>query len=493
MAKIVMILILLVPLALFAETASSDNEPYRKTSTEKHEMRVINSGMGSLYARVDMIRRAKKSIDLETFIFNTDTAGKIMLKELADAAKRGVKVRILVDKAPGTFQMNEHVARELKAKNIEVRYYNPAPIYKLNEVQFRNHRKLMVRDGEEAITGGRNIADEYFDLSPKFNFHDRDVTVEGEVVKSMDQTFANFWDSRMVEIPKELKKPEMVHPSDPNITNIEMQISAFEEKEKKAKQVFENDPEIDRLIKVMEENGKESFLAHEKRVCPEVAFASDREGASLKESLNVNEYSNNYRLLRQEISKWMDLKIKDEVILDTPYFLDNTFTKKLIGYLESKKAKIKLFTNSLASTDAVPIATVFGNSVTAYTPHSGFNAFVYKGKYSGEGKIHDDKVKNSTWGTHSKSMVFSDEAFMIGSFNFDNRSEYYNTELSLFCSGSPELTSDVKKNIETRMNNSFKLNAAGDTEECDVQEVSAVKKLMYYLLKVPSHMFQHLL
>lgn len=486
-------LLLILVLFPFEVFASTDVEPYRKTSTEKHEMRVINSGMASLYARVDMIRRAKKSIDLETFIFNTDTAGKIMLKELADAAKRGVKVRVLVDKAPGTFQMNEHVAKVMKDKGIEVRYYNPAPIYKLNEVQFRNHRKLMVRDGEEAITGGRNIADEYFDLSKKFNFHDRDVTVEGEVVKSMDKTFANFWDSRMVEIPKVLRKPEMVHPSDPNITNIEMQISAFEQKELEAKKVFARDQEIDRLIKVMEESGKESFLTHEKRECPEVAFASDREGASLKESLNVNDYSNNYRHLRQEISKWMDLKIKDEVILDTPYFLDNSFTKKLIGYLEAKKANVKLFTNSLASTDAVPIATVFGNSVTAYTPHTGFKAFVYKGKYSGEGKIHDDKVKNSTWGTHSKSMVFSDDAFMVGSFNFDNRSEYYNTELALFCSGSPELTSDVKKNIETRMNNSFKLNAAGDMDECDVQDVSAIKKMMYYLLKIPSHMFQHLL
>ena len=117
MPKFVMVLILLLPLALFAQTAVSDNEPYRITSTEKHEMRVINSGLGSLYARVDMIRRAKKSIDLETYIFNPDTAGKIILKELALAAKRGVKVRILVDKAPLIFEMDEHIAKMLKENN----------------------------------------------------------------------------------------------------------------------------------------------------------------------------------------------------------------------------------------------------------------------------------------------------------------------------------------------------------------------------------------
>lgn len=493
MLNLLIFFILLLPTALFAETASTDNEPYRKTSTEKHEMRVINSGMGSLYARVDMIRRAKKSIDLETYIFNPDTAGKIILKELADAAKRGVKVRILVDKAPGIFKMDEHIAKELKNKNIDIRYYNPAPIYQVASVQFRNHRKLMVRDGEEAITGGRNIADEYFDLSKKFNFLDRDITVEGEVVQSMDKTFDNFWNSKMVETPKELKKPEVPHPSDNDATQIEMQITAFEKKEKEAAKVFAPDAEIDRLIKVMDESGKESFLAMEKQICPEVAFASDREGASFKESMSPVQYSEKYRLLRQEIAKWMDSKIKDEVILDTPYFLDNSFTQRLIGYLQNKKANVKLFTNSLASTDALPIATVFGHSVMNYTPHEGFKAFVYKGKYSGEGKIHDDKVKNATWGTHSKSMVFSKDAFMVGSFNFDNRSEYYNTELALFCSGSPGLTSDVKNNIQTRMDNSFKLNAAGDMDECDVQEVGAIKKLMYYLLKIPSHMLQHLL
>lgn len=474
--------------------SDTDVEPYRKTSTEKHEMRIINSGLGALYARVDMIRRAKKSIDLESFIFNPDTAGKVLLKELSEAAKRGVKVRILVDKSPGIFKMNEHIARVLKENNIEIRYYNPAPIFKLSTVQFRNHRKLMVRDGEEAITGGRNISDEYYDLSKKFNFLDRDVTVEGEVVKSMAKTFDNYWDSRLVEIPKEPVKPEEDRNSEGGDATFQQRLFEYERKEERARKLLDHDPEVERILKILDIEGKESFLTTEKRICPEVSFASDREGASFKESLRPDEYSSKYRLLRQEILKWMDTKIKDEVVIDTPYFLNNTITEKLFSYLQSKKARVKLFTNSLASTDAIHVSTVFSNSVTSYTSFDDFKAYVYKGKYSGEGKIHDEKVKNATWGTHSKSMVFSNDAFMIGSFNIDNRSSYYNTELSLFCSGSPELTADVKSNIEKRMDNSFKLNAAGDGEDCDIHaEVGAVKKLMYYILKIPSHMFQHLL
>lgn len=489
MRKITLVSSLFVLCLLFGFSFEIDT-PYAKTSKKEHQMRVINSGIASLHARVDMIRRAKKSIDLESFIFNPDLAGKVILKELAEAAKRGVKVRVLVDKSPTAFKMNEYIAEAMKEHNLEIRYYNPAPIYKLSSVQFRNHRKLMVMDGEEAITGGRNVADEYYDLSKDFNFLDRDITVEGEVVKSMNQTFDNFWDSKLVEIPKKVEEPYRqpdVYGEDPHYRGKKYY---YDKHKKFAKSLFEPDEEVEKILKVLDKEGKESFLENEKRTCPEVTFASDREGASFTESLNPEKYKAKYRLLQKEILKWMEHKIKDEVVIDTPYFLNNSVTDKLFNYLEQKKANVKLFTNSLASTDAIHVSTVFNDSVTSFNAHDNFDAFVYKGRYSGEREVHDDEVKNATWGTHSKSIVFSDEAFMIGSFNIDNRSSYYNTELAVFCSGSPELTKDVKSNIQKRMENSFKL----DSDDCDVNaDVGFFKQAMYYLLKIPSHMFEHLL
>jgi cardiolipin synthase C len=488
--KLSFLFILLIPSILFAE---SGDEPYRVTSKEKHEMRVVNSGIASLYARVDMIRRAKKSIDLETFIFNPDTSGKIILQELAAAAKRGVKVRILVDKSPSQWKMTENYAKVIKEQGIDIRYYNDSTILSPSSVQFRNHRKLMVRDGEEAITGGRNIADEYFDVSKRFNFLDRDVTVEGDVVKSMDKTFDNFWNSKIV---KEPVLPERPYPyggegQDPDYN---AKLYYFEKAEKEASTLFRPDEETIKTLKRVELTGQTNFLENEKRNCPEVTFATDREGATFKESLKSEQYSKKYRLLRQEISKWMDEKIKDEVILDTPYFLENSMSEKLISYLQSKKTKVKLFTNSLASTDAIHVSTVFNDSVMNYTPFEDFKAYVYKGNYSGETKLDDEDVKKATWGTHSKSMVFSTDAFMVGSFNFDNRSSYYNTELAVFCSGSPELTADITNNIHKRVENSIKLDNNGDMDCNEVHpEVSALKKALYYIIKIPSHMFQHLL
>lgn len=482
----------------FAETStapSTDLEPYRKTSTEKHEMRVINSGIASLYARVDMIRRAKKSIDLESFIFNTDLAGKVILKELAEAVKRGVKVRVLVDKAPGVAKIDRHVAQAMREHGIEVRYYNDTSIFRLSKMQFRNHRKLMVRDGEEAITGGRNIADEYFDLSRDFNFHDRDVTVEGEIVKSMSQTFENYWNSKIVEEPKKPVPPNPHHFNSDGNSDYEDKLRDFERDQKRARALFDPHEEVEKILQLLETEGKESFLEYEKRICPEIAFASDREGAGFWESLSREKYYEKYRHVQQEIMKWMDTKIKDELIVDTPYFLRNNITEKIMQYLQSKRARVKLFTNSLASTDAIHVSAVFNDSVTFFTPYEDFDAYVYRGKYSGERKLYSDEVRDATWGTHSKSMVFSDDSFMIGSFNIDNRSSYYNNELAVFCSGSPELTADVKNNIQKRMENSFRLNSNdfGD-DDCDPHaEVGALKKLMYYLVKIPSHLFQHLL
>jgi cardiolipin synthase C len=151
-------------------SAESDLYPYRVTSKAPHDMRVINSGIAALYGRIDLIRRAQKTLELEYFIFNPDHSGRIVLKELIKASKRGVKVRILVDKSMAVFVLDKYYAAALKEHNIELRYYNNASALALSSVQFRNHRKLLAMDNTEAITGGRNIGNEYFDLSEELIF-----------------------------------------------------------------------------------------------------------------------------------------------------------------------------------------------------------------------------------------------------------------------------------------------------------------------------------
>jgi putative cardiolipin synthase len=474
--------------------SNSEKAPYRATSTSPHKMQIINSGSASLYSRIDMIRRATKTIELETFIFNEDTSGKLLLKELVAAAKRGVKVRVLVDKNVLYIKLNEYDAQVLRENGVALRFYNDSSILNVSTVQYRNHRKLMVIDDKEAISGGRNLSDEYFDLNPKFNFLDRDTIIEGDLIPTIRESFDKFWDSKMTENPKPVKMPEPYHPSVENgDSKFEQEISYYNIKMKEARALLSDNAEDEKKLKFVMTTGKENFEATNKHECPEMSFASDKEGAGFLASFN-EKYNRRYRLLRKEISKWMKQKIKSEFVIDTPYFLENNFTDDISEQIYDKK-NVTVFTNSVTSTDAIHIASVFNQSINRYTPHENFTAYTYKGKYQEEGKVYNDTIKKATWGTHSKSMVFSDDSFMIGTYNMDNRSSQYNAELAIFCSGSKELTADVLNSIKKRMDGSNRLNSEGVPDDCSglFGESNATKKLFYYLMKVPSHMLQFLL
>ncbi|MGZ3769649.1 MAG: phospholipase D-like domain-containing protein [Bdellovibrio sp.] len=462
-------------------TQNKDIYPYRVTSNKPHDMRIINNGMAAFYQRIDMIRRAKKSLDLEYFIFNPDTAGRITMQELIKAAERGVEVRILVDKSVAVFALDEYYAMILRDHGIQLRYYNPAPTVRISSVQFRNHRKLIVRDDEEAITGGRNIADEYFNLSKEFNFLDRDVWIRGEIVRAMKDTFELYWKSDIVEIPLNKSKPLIGR-------------TEYIFKMSEAKSVLWRTPEENHVLAFAMDFGKKALLENNIYQCPEVSFATDREGASFIERVNEPSYERNFRYLKKEIGEWMG-KVSDEVILDSPYFLKDRDSEDILEDLLRQNKKVTIFTNSLASTDAVYVSTVFNDTVKQYTDDPNFNAYIYKGKFSFESKLYSDEILKSDWGTHSKTILFNDNSFMIGTYNIDHRSNFYNTEMALFCSGSPELAKDVKNNIQLRMKSSHHLNKDGRPDDGSplLGGNPESKKRLYYFLKIPATIGQFLL
>lgn len=481
--------------------ASSDTDiyPYRVTSNAGHDMRVVNSGIAALYTRVDLIRRAKKTLELEYFIFNPDNSGRIILKELAKAAKRGVKVRVLVDKSMAVFVLDEYYASAFKEHNIEIRYYNPASAIQLSTVQFRNHRKLLSMDDKEAIVGGRNIGNEYFDFSETFNFLDRDSWIKGEMVKVITETFDRYWKNDRVETPKALRTPRK-RPTH-NMKNRGRDRARYKEivrrhkrKIKNAQNVFAQNDEDDKLLEYAMTYGKEVFNSVEERLCPEFAFASDREGAGFSERVQSDDYHKNYRLLRKEIGKWMG-KIQDEVYLDSPYFLNNKRSKKVMNDMLDANIKINILTNSLGSTDAIYVSTLFNQAVRKYTPFENFSAYVYKGQFNNETKVFNEKIAKAAWGTHSKTIVFNDDSVMIGTFNIDNRSSFYNTEMAVFCSGSKGIRDDVVDNIEFRKKGSHHLNKKGRPDDGSnlTEGASVTKKLLYIFLKVPAGLLQFLL
>ena len=170
---------------------------------------VLDRGEQALLARAWLVEHARHSVEVQYFIWSTDNVGILASEALLRAAERGVHVRVIVDDllmdAP-----DKSLLALARHPNIDIRIYNPVhsvgvPWYRrlLNLVtNFRGanqrmHDKTLIVDGELAITGGRNMADEYFDFDHKYNFRDRDALVIGAVVPQQRQSFERFWSSKL--------------------------------------------------------------------------------------------------------------------------------------------------------------------------------------------------------------------------------------------------------------------------------------------------------
>ena len=167
--------------------------------------RLLADGAEAFDARVALIRRAEKTLDVQYYVIANDATGREFLRELQAAAARGVRVRILVDDLYATGQ-DELFAGLAAHDNVEVRLFNPLPVrgggfaqrivfslHQFSRINHRMHNKLFIADGSFAVTGGRNIADEYFGRSGDANFIDMDLLSTGPVVAELAAVFDGFW------------------------------------------------------------------------------------------------------------------------------------------------------------------------------------------------------------------------------------------------------------------------------------------------------------
>src|SRR4051812_48061094 len=170
---------------------------------------VLDTGTEALLARAWLVEHAQRSIEVQYFIWSTDNIGILAAEALLRAADRGVRVRVIVDDL-----MIDAPDKSLLAlahhPNIDIRIYNPKTsvgvtlhrrilnvMTDFRGFNQRMHDKTFMVDGKLAITGGRNMAAEYFDYNHRYNFRDRDALLLGEVVKTMQASFEKFWTSKL--------------------------------------------------------------------------------------------------------------------------------------------------------------------------------------------------------------------------------------------------------------------------------------------------------
>ncbi|HVJ25564.1 MAG TPA: phospholipase D-like domain-containing protein [Burkholderiales bacterium] len=159
-----------------------------------NSIEVLVDGAAAYPAMLEAIRSARTSVVLASYIFNRDGIGAEFVAALADAKQRGVEVRVLVDDVDARFSRSS-ACKTLSEAGITVGIFNPPLVpARLNTINLRNHRKILVVDGALGFTGGMNIDRRYWrPEAPEEAFRDLHFRLRGPVVAQLAEVFADDW------------------------------------------------------------------------------------------------------------------------------------------------------------------------------------------------------------------------------------------------------------------------------------------------------------
>lgn len=166
------------------------------------------TGPQSAYSsRLSLVENAQKTLDLQYYTIHADESTARLLRSIVQAARRGVRVRVLLDDFHSTGP-DAQVMRLAFVPNVEMRMFNPLAgsrgstvgrawtiLTDFQRAQQRMHNKLFVADNIMAVMGGRNLGDAYFNAAEDSNFVDLDVLAAGPVVKALSSSFDSYWNN----------------------------------------------------------------------------------------------------------------------------------------------------------------------------------------------------------------------------------------------------------------------------------------------------------
>lgn len=466
---------------------ASELDPFKVTVTESQQIKILNHGLASLEERLQMIERAQKSIDVEYFIYNLDKSGKIFSQALIQKARAGVKVRMLLDYFMVKGQFSPFFAHEMEKNGIEVKYFNTTSTLNLFSGQYRNHRKVLLIDGAEAITGGRNIGDEYFDLREDFNFLDRDIKITGSVVDSIQKTFDQVWDSVISKKVNRQRMPELSDVTyskehgDNDTFRFEQDLKQWNKKITKAVEFLTISDEV--MVAEIRAKGKEELALEYSGTCENMTYNS--------EYPIIGKKNRSERIIKHDLAERIR-NAKESIVFDSPYFIVDDESKGALEHALENKVNVKLLTNSLNSTDAIYVYAAFDSIIKKWV-NKGLESYIFKGGVPENYSTMTEEISGARFGVHAKSFVFDKKDVIIGTFNFDPRSANLNTEMTVSCDNNPELAKIVLDDIEGRMKGAIYLDSAETVDEAQFYNTGFWKKVAYYLFKVPSNMFDYLL
>ncbi len=463
-------------------TLSKELEDVAELMRTKTGVYVLEDGSGSMVARAWLTEYAERTIDIQYFIFSTDNVGLIACDYLIRAADRGVKIRIIVDDIMVDSDIQDILTFD-SHENITVKIYNPGVNLGkniFNKIQkfatdFRSanqrmHNKTFIVDGKVVITGGRNIADEYFDYDHEYNFRDRDILLLGKESENVTTSFNEFWNS-----PLSKKVTSIINEKPENIYSE----NRFDNLHEYACNPDNFWPQVRERIKALPTTFN-TIKNSEKLVwLDSVSFISDNPGK--------NDGTNGLGGGGISTTALIDLvkNAKSSIDIQTPYLITTELAQNLFRKAVKRGVKIRILTNSLASTDNVEAFSSYQTDRKKLL-NTGVRIFEFRPDAAERTKIMTGELQEKLdykpiFGLHAKSMVIDNKTTVIGTFNLDPRSANLNTECIVIVHSD-----NVSKGVLKGMEEEFKPENSWETtlEYNPDSEVNKFKRLKTWTRKI---------
>lgn len=419
------------PTSALRPVADTPSTRYVKSETDAHPgesgFRLLVRNNNALMSRVVLADHAEHSIDLQYYIFADDATGRLLAQRLLAAADRGVRVRILLDDLGISRQ--QHLLDALDAHpNIDVRLFNPFSIRARSLLskasQFliegrrlnrRMHNKSFIVDGMQAIIGGRNIGDAYFDVGNDVHFRDLDVTTIGPVVTEISSMFDTYWNS---DAAYPIKAYRSAHATAADLANVRVRLAHDARAFAKSDYALALADELP-YGPTADRNGR-WFWGHAHLVADDPDKADpDLDGRALRIGPQVAEMFKDAHL---------------EAMLVSPYFIPGKSGTRYLTSLAARGVAVKVLTNSLAATDEPGV-------------HAGYSRYrrdlLEAGVDLYELRPEPGQRSTNAYGTssgvslHAKTMVVDHRLVFVGSMNLDPRSRLLNTEMGVIADCPP--------------------------------------------------------
>ncbi len=434
--------------------------------------RLLDSVGAAFSSRLALIEAAQRSLDLQYYAIHADGSTEILLQRLRDAARRGVRIRLLLDDF-NIVGKDAQVLRLAFEPNVEIRLFNPLPgsrasllgrvitsLKDMARIQKRMHNKLFISDNAMGITGGRNLGDAYFGTDEASNFVDLDVLAVGRVVRDMSASFDRYWNDKLAypmellvsaQDLEKLRKPAEPLPADrsrqaapPALTPVQAVAAPATSAILPGLTAAAGADPVPMDLRKVPLTWAPSLLMVDK---PGKIGPGDDEvdaGETLVDGL--------LQLMEQA---------RRDVLIVSPYFVPGTPMMQVFARMRAKGVRIRVLTNSLASNDAPAAHAGYARyrqdllalGVELYEMHAdqeGTAGGMGSTPGFGSGQAGGSKASSSRASLHSKAVILDDRLAVIGSMNLDLRSQLQNSEVALLIR-SAALSREATRQIEATL------------------------------------------